>query len=284
MDPGDPGAYCRDVEAHLCARNGGHLIRIVGPAFELVSGWSAAGVPLSIVRRAVDRACARRRARGGSRRPLRIEYCEADVLDLFDDWKRAVGVGLAGMGPAVSETPASSRASTSSRVAAGSDSSAGSEAPADSGGAVGAEERGGEVAPRPGRRRLSLAAHLERVAARLSAWDGGAESAALGRRVAAVAAEMAATRAGVAARSAAGVRGRARQEILDRLAELDRALLDAARESAGEALRRELREDAERELAPFRERMEPRAFRRAVDAGADRLLVDHYRLPRLACD
>ena len=36
--------------------------------------------------------------------------------------------------------------------------------------------------------------------------------------------------------------------------------------------------------APFRERMEPRAFRRAVDAGADRLLVDRYRLPRLTYD
>ena len=36
-------------------------------------------------------------ANGGSpqtarRRPIRIEFCAADILQLFDDWRRAVGV------------------------------------------------------------------------------------------------------------------------------------------------------------------------------------------------
>ena len=238
----DPGAYCRRVEAYLCGQNAGHLIRIVGPAFELVSGWSAGGVPLSVVQRAVDRACARRLARGRSPRPVRIEYCEADVLDLFDDWKRAVGVGILGSAP--DRDP----------------------------------ETGEEGGPRSARRRSSLAAHLDRVVAGLSAWTGSDEAAELAQRVAAIAAELDAARAG------AGARGKARQELIDRLAALDVALLAAARTAAGDPLRRRLRDDAERELAPFRERMDPPVFRRAVDAGTDRLLVDHFGLPRLAYD
>ena len=33
----DLGAYCRAIEAHLCRVNGGHLIRVVGVAFDLVA-------------------------------------------------------------------------------------------------------------------------------------------------------------------------------------------------------------------------------------------------------
>ena len=88
----NPGAYCRDVEAYLCRRNGGHLIRIVGPAFELVCAWQARQIPLSVVQRAIDRAAERRAASPSRRRPLRIEFCEADVLEQFDEWRRAVGV------------------------------------------------------------------------------------------------------------------------------------------------------------------------------------------------
>jgi hypothetical protein len=90
--------YCRQVEAYLCSKNEGHLIRIVGPAFERVCGWSAQGVPLKIVFRGIDEYCERYYAKGGRRRPVRIEFCEADILDLFDDWRRAVGVtGGAGL-------------------------------------------------------------------------------------------------------------------------------------------------------------------------------------------
>ncbi len=236
----DPGAYCRHVEAYLCARNEGHLIRIVGPAFELVSGWSAGGVPLSVVRRAVDRACARRQARETRRRPIRIEFCEADVLDLFDDWKRAVGVGIT--------APESAD-----------------------------PEAGGEGGGRATRRRSSLGAHLDRVVARLSAWTGN-EYPALGGRVAEIAAEL------DAARAAATPRGKARQRLVDRLAELDDALLAAARDAAGDSLRRGLRDDTERELAPFRERMDREAFGRALDAAYDRLLFERVGLPRLTYD
>ena len=88
----NPGAYCRDVESYLCRQNGGHLIRIVGPAFELVCAWHAQQIPLSVVFRAIDRTVERRASSPSRRRPVRIEFCEADVLDLFDEWRRAVGV------------------------------------------------------------------------------------------------------------------------------------------------------------------------------------------------
>lgn len=88
----DPSEYCRRIEAHLCQKNDGHLIRIVGPAFEKVCGWAATGIPLKIALRGIDQYCERYYAKGPRRRPVRIEHCEADILDLFDHWRRAVGV------------------------------------------------------------------------------------------------------------------------------------------------------------------------------------------------
>ena len=87
--------YCRDIESYLCRKNGGHLIRIVGPAFETVCRWLAQGVPLKVVYRGIDRCVDRATAKGGRRRPLRIEFCEADVLAAFDEWRRALGVSAA---------------------------------------------------------------------------------------------------------------------------------------------------------------------------------------------
>jgi hypothetical protein len=90
-----PDRYCRDIEAYLCRKNDGHLIRIVGPAFEQVCGWAARGVPLTIACRGIDRYFERYYAKGRRRRPVRIEFCEADVLDVFDEWRRAVGIAAA---------------------------------------------------------------------------------------------------------------------------------------------------------------------------------------------
>ncbi|MBI4886968.1 MAG: hypothetical protein HY824_07740 [Acidobacteria bacterium] len=91
----DRDAYCREVESYLCRKNDGHLVRIVGPAFEQVCGWAARGIPLKIVFRGVDRYFERYYAKGPRRRPVRIEFCDADVLDVFDEWRRAVGVAQA---------------------------------------------------------------------------------------------------------------------------------------------------------------------------------------------
>lgn len=95
-DESDLARYCRDIETYLCRKNDGHLIRIVGPAFEQVCGWAERGVPLKIAFSGIDRYCERYYAKGSRRRPVRIEFCEADILDAFDEWRRAVGVVAAG--------------------------------------------------------------------------------------------------------------------------------------------------------------------------------------------
>ena len=93
QETSDPGEYCRAVEKHLCQRNQGHLVRVVGPSFELVCGWAEQGVPLRVTYRGIDRYVERQalKAQAPRRRPIRIEHCEADVLDVFDEWRRAVG-------------------------------------------------------------------------------------------------------------------------------------------------------------------------------------------------
>lgn len=93
----DLGDYCRRVEDYLTRVNGGHLVRIVGPGFAVVRQWADDGIPLSVVCRGIDLKAERHRA-GRARRPLRIEFCEADVRDVYEGWRRAVG--LAGREPA----------------------------------------------------------------------------------------------------------------------------------------------------------------------------------------
>src|SRR5262245_3374769 len=131
----EPEDYCRAIEAYLCRKNDGHLIRIVGPAFEQVMGWAARGVPLKIACHGIDRYFERYYAKGPRRRPIRIEFCEADVLDAFDEWRRAVGLP--------NET----------RVIPGDVNSEGSE--------------------EAQRRRESLPAHLDRVIVRLTSLRAG---------------------------------------------------------------------------------------------------------------
>jgi len=90
--------YCHEIEAYLCRKNDGHLIRIVGPSFELVSGWAERGLPLKIAYRGIDRYFERYYRKGPRRRPVRIDFCEPDVLEAFDDWRRAVGVAASTAG------------------------------------------------------------------------------------------------------------------------------------------------------------------------------------------
>lgn len=88
----EPVDYCREIEAYLCRKNDGHLVRVVGPSFELVSGWDAAGIPLKVAFEGIDRYFERYYRKGPRRRPVRVDFCDADVRDVFDEWRRAVGV------------------------------------------------------------------------------------------------------------------------------------------------------------------------------------------------
>lgn len=106
-----PVDYCREIEAYLCRKNDGHLIRVVGPSFELVSRWETDGVPLKIAFQGIDRYFERYYRQGPRRRPVRIDFCDADVRDVFDEWRRAVGVVSrpAGTGESIEAGGASSR-------------------------------------------------------------------------------------------------------------------------------------------------------------------------------
>ena len=88
----DVDAYCRNLEAYLCRKNDGHLIRITGPAFERVVAWAHQGIPVKVAEAGIDRYFERYYRKGPRRRPVRIDFCEADVLDAFDDWRRALGI------------------------------------------------------------------------------------------------------------------------------------------------------------------------------------------------
>ena len=109
----DVESYCRDLEAYLCRKNDGHLIRITGPAFERIQGWAHQGIPLKVAEAGIDRYFERYYRKGARRRPVQILFCEADVLDAFDDWRRAVGVSRVTAdphgGPDVEEPAAAER-------------------------------------------------------------------------------------------------------------------------------------------------------------------------------
>lgn len=101
MTETDVATYCREIESHLCRKNDGHLIRIVGPSFDAVSRWAATGIPLKVVFAGIDRYFERYHRKGVRRRPVKIDFCDADVLDVFDEWRRATGVSMASGDPSL---------------------------------------------------------------------------------------------------------------------------------------------------------------------------------------
>jgi hypothetical protein len=242
-------AYCRELEAYVCRKNDGHLVRIVGPAFELVCGWATRGVPIKLAQRGIDRYFERYYSRGPRRRPVRIEFCEADVLDVFDEWRRAVGVP-AGEPMAAVATGTGETGDHDSR------------APADE-------------SPR---RHDSLPAHLERVIARLTVLRAG-EDRALDPVLDDIVRELDAARV-----TSRNLRGGARDAFLQRLAVLDRGLIDAARARCDAATLKQLAAEADAELAPFRERMPADAYARSREACTDRGIRERLRLPIVAFD
>ena len=248
----DLGDYCRAVETHLCQVNGGHLVRIAGPAFATVKGWFEAGVPLSIVKRGVDRRAARAaRAKTGTRRPLRIEFCEADVMDVLDEWRRAVGFAL-GRG---AEAKAEEADEAADRASA--------DAPADT---------SPEAAPRG--RTASLTRHLERVSLRLSSFLASVKAAddlrASVERWLAEIGDM---------QGKGRVRGEARADVLARLAAMDDELLDVVDRHAPAEVRSAAREDAMRDLEQYRGRLPAPEYEALVSRVARRDARSRLELP-----
>jgi len=99
--------FCQQIEIYLCKKNDGHLIRVTGPSFDLVSRWAAQGIPLKVACAGIDRYFERYYRKGPRRRPVKIDFCEADVLDVFDEWQKATGLSRAALsGPRAEASPA----------------------------------------------------------------------------------------------------------------------------------------------------------------------------------
>jgi hypothetical protein len=81
---------------------------------------------------------------------------------------------------------------------------------------------------------------------------------------------------------AGGLRGVARQALIDRLAALDAELLERARTSLDDVARAQLAREAEAELATFRGVLSADAFARARQAAIDRLVRERCGLPTIA--
>ena len=232
--------FCRQIEVYLCRKNDGHLIRVVGPSFDLVSGWAEQGVPLKVAYTGIDRYFERYYRKGPRRRPVKIDFCEADVLDVFDEWRKAIGV-------VIHSSVGSLQASAGRHP-----SSVGS--------------------------RQSLPAHLERVVLRLtSARARGSLGEAFDALIDRVCGELDAARA-----KAGGLRGPARQALVERLSTLDAELLRQARAALDESVRASIEREALDELAGFRSGMTTEAFARARDAVVDRLVRTHFGLPTIS--
>ena len=227
----DAGEYCRRIEQHLCRLNEGHLIRLAGPRFDLVHGWFTRGIPLKLAMQGIDRGVERRRAKDSRARPIPIEFCDHDVLDVFHEWRRSVGVGTSATDDAEHAI-----------------------------------------------QRSSLPAHLERVIARLTTLRGCA-GRSLDGTLEAMVRELDAARA-----KAKSIRGEARDALIERLRELDAALIDALRQQAEQETLRQLALEADEELKPFRARMPADAYRQSHRACVDRLLRERTGLPTIAYD
>jgi hypothetical protein len=235
----DVADYCRQVEAHLTRINGGHLVRVVGPGFALVKRWADEGVPLSVVFRGIQHK-AERHAKGVSKRPLRIEFCDADVRALYDDWRRAIGIvtppadGDEAEAHAIGEAPSASKRRPVPKVI-------------------------GRAIER-----------LGRLAGRLELPEGFRD--AMSRTIE----ELSALQAELA-----GTRGDARQRLLERLAPLESAIIEEARQIVPADVMQAITARAEEELAPYRDRLSADAWDRAIAVTVDRGVREHLDLPSL---
>lgn len=217
-------------------------MRIVGPGFMLVRNWAEEGVPLSAVFRGIEQKAERHKA-GAAKRPLRIEFCEADVREVYDAWRRAIGVSGAA-------------------VDAGDDAAAA--------GPVG--ERGSGSARRVTTR------DLDRAVDRLIATAGRLQlPEPLRDEVNRVLEQVLQVRDAVK-----GSRGAAREGHLTALPELDRSMMAVAQAVIASDALTPIREDAEQDLEPFRARLASEAWEQAVQVTVARGVREHFGLPNLA--
>jgi hypothetical protein len=249
----DTAAYCREIETYLCRKNDGHLIRVVGPSFEIVSRWAEQGVPLKVAYAGIDRYFERYYRKGPRRRPVKIDFCDADVLDMFDEWRRAIGI----------VADAANRQSPDAQSP---------EPPF----TLDQSPQPPILNPQsPSSPRSSLPAHLERVLLRLSSSRArGTLGDLFDTLLDRVSAELDEARA-----KASGVRGEARHALIERLAAIDADILQMARAALDADATAALAREADADLAAFRTAMPADAYARARQAAIDRLVRERFGLP-----
>jgi hypothetical protein len=128
----------------------------------------------------------------------------------------------------------------------------------------------------PPRSRESLAARLERAIAKLTALRAGATPRVATEVLGEVVRELDQMLASVK-----HARGAARTTLVERVAQLDRVLLDAACAALPSSESDRLHAQADADLEPFRERMPGDAWARAREAAFERLVREHAGLPLL---
>jgi hypothetical protein len=250
----EPVEYCRQIEAYLCRKNDGHLVRVVGPSFDIVSRWAAGGVPLKVAYRGIDRYFERYYRSGPRRRPVRIDFCEADVMDVFDEWRRAIGLPRSALVSRVDEIPAPASHGTPD------------------------DDPSLEQEPPDDRRGPSLPSHLERAMLRLTdVRAAGVFGDGLDSLLDRLSRELDLARGAVR-----GLRGDARRAAIERLSILDAELLRMAYDALGDDDRVRCEREADEELEAFRERLPAGAYRRARAASIDRLVRERFGLPTLS--
>lgn len=143
--------------------------------------------------------------------------------------------------------------------------------------AAGLDEAPGDAGPViEERRRPSAGRQLDRAMTRLAAAAGRLDAPeALRDALSGILEELASMR-----EQLRHARGESRRGLLARVADIDRAIGDAARRAADPAMA-DVQAEAARELAAFRARMSPAAWQRSVDAAVDRLLRERFGLPAI---
>ncbi len=177
-----------------------------------------------------------------------MEFCEPDVLDAFDAWRRAVGVA----GPASPEPMVAIDAGES------------------------AEGSTVERSASP-RRPSPLHRQIDRAMSKLT--QRRLDASLPGELADAIDAALTALD-GVRAR-AKGARGAARTDVRESLAAIDETLAVAAVKGLSPERRAQIDRDARRELQPFVGRLTPEAHARSVAAATARLVKGELDLPDL---
>lgn len=252
--------YFTEIEDAFIRRRGKHLL--VSPLdWSLMESWKAAGVPLHVVLRGIERAFDSYEARPRHRSVKSLFYCQEEVEAQFAEWLES----------------RRGAATTEAGVAA----EEGGEVAGESGAAVDGKDGAAQDCPGLPFPRAVIAAHLAESRAALARArdarrEGGGEDAlyeALGRAAARL--EELASDFGRAARPDA--------ELLEgSLSDLESLLDRALRASLPAEVLEEKRAEAEAQLRKYRGRMERATYEQTLDNLLAKRLREEAGVPRLS--